>query len=83
MALVMLCFHFSELYYFPSPLYLPGQGVSTEVCNLQGPAKLNALGDLRNVCRRKKEDKSQHYGHTELRGGWGSYSMKQIILSCL
>lgn len=32
---------------------LPGQGVSTEVCNLQSPAELNALRDLRNVCRRK------------------------------
>lgn len=36
-------------------MHLPGEGVSTEVSNLQGPAKLNALWDLRNICRRKRE----------------------------
>lgn len=54
-------------------LLLPGQGVSTEVCDLQGPAKLNALRDLRNVCRRKEEvgcggggDRSQIHGDTDV-----------------
>lgn len=37
-------------------MHLPGEGVSTEVSNLQGPAKLNALWDLRNICRRKREE---------------------------
>ena len=68
---------------------LPGQGVSTEVCNLQSPAELNALRDLRNVCRRKWEvwggDWSQQHGHTEVDlGGGGVDSLwSEIILSCL
>jgi len=34
---------------------VPGQGVSTEVCDLQGLAKLNALWDFGDFCRRKEE----------------------------
>lgn len=37
------------------PLHLPWEGVSTEVSDLQGPAELDALGDLWNVCRRQEE----------------------------
>lgn len=31
----------------------PGQRIPTEICNLQGFAKLDALGDLRDVCEER------------------------------
>lgn len=68
------------------PIRLPGEGVSTEVCNLQGPAKLNALGDLRNVCSRKKEwgGRQEHSGHTDVHWWCGLVSgrVKYIIVLC-
>lgn len=58
----------------------PGKRVSTEVCDLQGSAELNALGDLRNVFRRK-EKVEEAVSSTDT---WmEAYFTKTIILSSL